>query len=105
MNDLILVVVNDPVRCGQKPLNSTFELKAERLLLHYDLTPADPGAAACALVTEFTIQNAPHNDLAIAFSGGPEPASVAAMQKCPKYNPTTDDIFECLMPASQGAAK
>jgi hypothetical protein len=105
MNDLILVVVNDPVRCGQNPVKPSFELKSETLQLRYDLTPAEPGAAACTLVTEFTILNAPHKDVTVAFSGGPEPASVAAMQKCPKYNPKTDDVFECLMPTPNVSTK
>jgi hypothetical protein len=105
MNDLILVVVSDPVRCGQTPVKPSFDLSSEKLQLHYDLTPATADAAACTLVTEFTIQNAPHKDVTVAFSGGPEPASVAAMQKCPKYDPKTDDVWECLHPTAKASAK
>lgn len=105
INDLMHVVVRDPVRCGQKPLNPSFELKPGQLVLHYDLTAANPGAGACTLSTEFNIQNAPHQDLQVSFSGGGEAASVAALKRCSFYHPTSDDVYECLTPAQTASAK
>jgi hypothetical protein len=105
INDLMHVVVKDPIRCGQKPLNPAFDLKPGQLVLHYDLTPANPGAGACTLVTEFDIQNAPHQDIMVSFSGGAESASLAALKKCSFYQPKTDDVYECLSPAQTASAK
>jgi hypothetical protein len=62
------------------------------------LTPAAPDAVNCILGSEFKITNVPHKDLAVAFSGGHEAATVVSMQKCPSYNPKTDDVWECLVP-------
>jgi hypothetical protein len=105
INDLIQVVVNDPIRCGQTPVSPTFRLESGTLKLHYDLTPAAQNAAGCTVMTEFTIRNAPHQDLAVEFSGGPETPSVAAMQKCPKYDPKDADVWECLHPDVKAAPK
>jgi hypothetical protein len=105
INDLMHVVVRDPVRCGQRPVNPTFELKNGQLTLHYDLTAAEPGAGACTLATEFNVKNAPHQDLRIAFSGGQEASASASLQRCSFYHPTTDDVFECLTPAQTASAR
>ena len=105
INDLIQVVVNDPIRCGQTPVSPTFQLESGKLKLHYDLTPAAANAAGCTVMTEFTIRNAPHQDLVVEFSGGPEKASVAAMQKCPKYEPKAADVWECLHPEAKTGPK
>jgi hypothetical protein len=96
--DVVLVVVKDNVRCGQKPINESFAIKANQIVLHYELTPAAPDAVNCILGSEFKITNVPHKDLAVAFSGGHEAATVVSMQKCPSYNPKTDDVWECLVP-------
>jgi hypothetical protein len=96
--DMVLVVIKDNVRCGQNPINASFAMKASQIVLRYDLTPAAPNAANCILGSEFKIENVPHRDHSVAFSGGHETATVAAMQKCPNYNPKTDDVWECLVP-------
>jgi hypothetical protein len=98
VEDMVLVVIKDNVRCGQKPVNVSFAIKASQIALHYDLTPAAPDAANCVLGSEFKIENVPHRDLTVAFSDGDEAATVASMQKCPNYNPKTDDVWECLVP-------
>jgi hypothetical protein len=96
--DVLIVVVKDTVRCGQKPIHTSVALKGSQIALHYKLTPAAPDAAKCPLVSEFLIGNVPDRELTVTFSGGPEAATVAAMQKCPNYNPKTDDVWECLIP-------
>ena len=96
--DVLIVVVKDTVSCGQKPIHTSVALKGSQIALHYKLTPAAPDASTCPVVSEFLIGNVPDRELTVAFSGGPEAASVAAMQKCPSYNPKTDDVWECLVP-------
>jgi hypothetical protein len=96
--DVVIVIAKDTVRCGQKPINTSVALKGSQIALHYDLTPAAPDAPTCPLVSEFLIGNVPDRELTVAFSGGPEAATVAKMQKCPNYNPKTDDVWECLIP-------
>lgn len=98
IEDMVLVVIKDNVRCGQKPVNASFKIKGSQIALRYDLTPAAPDAGNCVLGSEFKIENVPHKDLTVAFSGGHETATVASMQKCPNYNPKTDDVWECLVP-------
>lgn len=97
--DKIVVTVWDPVACGQKPVNPAFSIQGDKLFLSYALSPADPKAKSCTLVSEFDVSNAPHRDLEIQFAGGPEPYVVATMKKCPFYKPSSDDIWECLAPA------
>ena len=96
--DTVLVVIKDNVRCGQKPVSASFAIKANKIVLHYDLTPAAPDAAKCVVGSQFKIENVPHRDLTVAFSDGHEAATVASMQKCPNYNPKTDDVWECSVP-------
>ena len=97
--DIVLVVIRDTVLCGQKATNASFAIKGNQIALHYELTPAPSGATTkCTLASEFKIENVPHTDLTVSFSGGPEAATVALMQKCPTYNPKTDDVWECLVP-------
>jgi hypothetical protein len=96
--DIVIVVIKDTVGCGQKPITPSFKIKAGQIALHYELTPAPPDAAKCTLGSEFKIENVPDRELTVAFSGGHEAATVASMQKCPNYNPKTDDVWECLVP-------
>ena len=103
--DVVLVVVKDNVRCGQKPINPSFAIKGDQIVLHYELTPPAPETSSCILGSEFKITNVPHKDLAVAFSGGHEAATVVSMQKCPNYNPKSDDVWECLVPAMKVAGK
>jgi hypothetical protein len=97
--DIVLVIIRDTVLCGQTPTHASFAIKGNQIALHYELTPAPSGATTkCTLASEFKIENVPHQDLTVSFSGGPEAATVASMQKCPNYNPKTDDVWECLVP-------
>ena len=96
--DLVLVVIKDDLRCGQQPINTSFAIKGGQIVLHYDLTPAAPGAGPCVLGSEFKIENVPHMDLSVAFSEGHGAPIVVSMQKCQSYNPKTDDVWECLVP-------
>ena len=96
--DIVLVVIKDNVRCGQKPVNASFAIKGSQIVLHYDLTPAAPDAANCVLGSEFKIENVPDKEVTVAFSDGHDAAIVASMQKCPTYNPKTDDVWECMVP-------
>jgi hypothetical protein len=95
--DLVLVVIKDDLRCGQQPINTSFAIKGGQIALHYDLTPAAPNAAPCVLGSEFKIENVPHKDLTVTFSEGHGAPIVVSMQKCPNYNPKTDDVWECLV--------
>ena len=104
VEDTVLVVIKDNVRCGQKPVNASFAIKASKIVLHYDLTPAAPDAANCVLGSQFKIENVPHRDLTVSFSDGTEAATVASMQKCPNYNPKTDDVWKCLVPATKATS-
>jgi hypothetical protein len=96
--DMVLVVIKDNVRCGQEPVNASFAIKGSQIVLHYELTPAAPNAVKCILGSEFKIENVPNMEVSVAFSGGDEAATVRQMQKCPTYNPKTDDVWECLVP-------
>ena len=103
--DMVLVIIKDTVRCGQKPIHPSFAIKGNQIALHYELTPGAPEAPKCTLASEFKIENVPHRDLTVAFSGGSEVPTVASMQKCPNYNPKTDDVWECLVPAEKATGK
>ena len=97
--DKLVITVWDPVSCGQRPENPKFSIQGNKLLLSYDLTPAQPNAKSCTLVSEFDLLNAPHRDLEVHFAGGPEPYVITTMTTCPHYKPTSDDIWECLAPS------
>ncbi len=100
--DTVIVVVKDAILCGQKATNASFAIKEHQIALRYELTPPPLGVIAkCTLASEFVIENIPHQDLTISFSGGPEPATTVSMQKCPNYNPKTDDVWQCLVPAKK----
>jgi hypothetical protein len=96
--DVVIVVIKDSVGCGQKPVHASFAIKGNQIALHYELTPAPPNPAKCTLGSEFKIENVPNRDLTVSFSDDHEAATVATMQKCPNYNPKTDDVWECLVP-------
>lgn len=97
--ETVIVIIKDNISCGQKPVNPSFAIKGSQIALRYELTPAAPGARTCILGSEFKIDNVPDQELTVAFSGGAEAATVASMRKCPNYNPKTDDVWECLVPA------
>ena len=103
--DFVLVIIKDTVLCGQKATNASFAIKGNQIALHYELTPAPPGATTkCTLASEFKLENVPHRDLTVSFSDGTEAATVASMQKCPNYNPKTDDVWQCLVPATKATS-
>jgi hypothetical protein len=104
--DMVLVVIKDSVICGQKATKASFAIKGNEIALHYELTPALPDTTAkCILASEFKIENVPHRDLTVSFAEGPEAATVVSMQKCPNYNPKTDDVWQCLVPAKKATSK
>jgi hypothetical protein len=104
--DMVLVIVKDSVICGQKAIKPSFAIKGDQIALHYDLTPAPPGTTSkCILASEFMIENAPHRDLNVSFSDGTEAPTVVSMQKCSNYNPRTDDVWQCLVPAKKATSK
>jgi hypothetical protein len=97
--DKVVVIVIDPISCGQKPVNPRFEIKDTRLILAYDLVPAK-GAnlpASCTAHSTFELDAVPHRDFSVEFTGGPEPVRVAHMTRCPKTDPVID-IWDCLVP-------
>ena len=103
--DFVLVIIKDTILCGQKATNASFAIKGNQIALHYELTPAPPGATTkCSLGSEFKIEYVPDRELTVAFSGGHEAAMVASMQKCPNYNPKTDDVWQCLVPATKATS-
>lgn len=95
----MIVSVWDPVACGQKATNPEFSISGNKLILSYSLSKAPENAKQCSLVSEFQIDNVPHKDLEINFSGEHEPFVVATMKKCGFYKPTSDDVWECLAPS------
>jgi hypothetical protein len=99
--DKVVVTVWDPIACGQKPLDPNFSIQGDKLLLSYSLSPAAAKAKPCTLVSEFTVTGVPHRDFEVGFAGGTEPYVIATMRKCPFYKPTSNDIWECLAPATQ----
>ena len=95
--DTVLVVVVDPIACGQKPVNPRFQIKGKRLLLRYDLTEAPAGkTSACTAHSTFLLTPVPHTELQVEFAGGHEPFRVAQMTRCPKTQPVFD-IWDCLV--------
>ncbi len=96
--DRMVVVVEDPIVCGQKPVNAKFEIKGSSIVLKYELTKAPAGAAAaCTAHSTFDISNVPHRELAVSFSGGTEPFAVATMTRCPNTTPVVD-VYDCMVP-------
>ena len=98
--DQVVVIVIDPITCGQKPVNPRFEIKGKSLVLRYDLTkaPASKASSACTAHSTFELSAMPDIDLQVEFAGGPEAFHVAQMTRCPKAKPVTD-IYDCMVPA------
>ena len=97
--DRVIVVVVDPIACGQKPVKPSFAIKGGKLTLHYDLTPAPANVSGqnCTAHSTFDLSNVPHADMAVEFSGGDEPMHTAQMTRCPKVEPTVD-VWDCMIP-------
>jgi len=97
--DRLVVVVEDPIICGQKPTNAKFEIKGSQVVLKYDLTkaPASPVSGTCTAHSTFDIADVPHAELTVRFAGGKEPFAVAEMARCPNTTPVVD-IYDCMVP-------
>jgi hypothetical protein len=96
--DQVVVIVVDPIACGQKPINPRFEVKGKSLILRYDLTKAPASKTACTAHSTFELSAMPDTDLQVEFAGGPEAFHVAQMTRCPKAKPVTD-VWDCMVPA------
>ncbi len=98
--DRVIVVVVDPIFCGQKPLNPRFAIKPGKIVLHYDLSPAPVGASLpnCSAHSTFDLENVPHGDFQVEFAGGDEAPRTAVMTRCPNTAPKFD-IWDCLVPS------
>ncbi len=97
--DRVIVVVVDPIMCGQRPLNPKFEIHGTRISLHYDLSAAPVGSTLpnCTAHSTFDLDAVPHGDFMVEFSGGNEPVHTAAMTRCPNTQPKFD-IWDCMVP-------
>ncbi len=98
--DRVIVVVVDPIFCGQKPLNARFEIKPGKIVLRYDLSPAPVGSTLpnCSAHSTFDLENVPHGDFQVEFAGGNEPPRTAVMTRCPN-TAVKFDIWDCLVPS------
>jgi len=97
--DRVIVVVVDPIFCGQKPLNPRFEIKPGKILLRYDLSAAPVGSSLpnCTAHSTFDLDMVPHGDYQVEFAGGNEPPHTAQMTRCPNTTPKFD-IWDCMVP-------
>jgi hypothetical protein len=97
--DRVVVIVVDPIMCGQRPTNPTFAIKDGKISLHYDLTAAPVGSTLpnCAAHSTFDLDSVPHGDFIVEFSGGKELPHTAQMTRCPKTQPKFD-IWDCMVP-------
>jgi len=96
--DRVLVIVVDPIICGQKPINPRFEIKDHKIFLRYDLTAAPAGAKmGCTAHSTFDLNDVPHGDLGVEFVGGDERVRSAKMARCPNMGPATD-VWDCIAP-------
>ena len=97
--DHVVVVVVDPIMCGQKPINPSYKFVKDRIVLHYDLTTAPVGSQLpnCSVHATFDLDPVPHGDFSVEFSGGNEKPHVAQMARCPNTSPKFD-IWDCLVP-------
>jgi len=95
----MMVVVHDPVVCGQVPDRPRFSIEKNQLTLQYDLTAAPTGEheRPCVAYSLFQIDNLPDRSLEVRFAGGPEPFSVAQLKRCPSQSPRSDK-WDCLVP-------
>jgi len=93
-----MVVVVDPIACGQKPINPKFAIKGGKISLHYDLTPAPAGQVNthCSAHSQFDLEYVPHGDFQVEFSGGDEQPRVVSMMRCPN-TPAKVDPWDCMV--------
>ncbi len=97
--DRVIVIVVDPIYCGQKPTNARFEIKPGKISLRYDLTAAPPGSTLpnCSAHSTFDLSHVPDGDFQVDFAGGEEPVQTAIMTRCPNEQPK-EDIWDCMVP-------
>ncbi len=94
--DRVIVIVVDPIVCGQKPINPRFEIKDHKISLRYDLTTTPAGAKmGCTAHSTFDLDNVPHGDVEVEFEGGDERARSAKMVHCRNTEPVMD-IWDCI---------
>jgi hypothetical protein len=95
----MIVVVHDPIVCGQRPVAPRLSVQAQQVVVQYELTEAPAGEArACVAHSIFKIDDLPDRSLNVAFAGGAEPVSVVQLRRCPSQQPKTDP-WDCLVPA------
>ena len=99
IDDRVVVIVVDPIMCGQKPVNPSFAIKPGRIALHYDLTAAPAGSVLpnCTAHSTFDLDKVPNGDFEVQFAGGKEAPHTAQMTQCPNVKPK-DDIWDCMVP-------
>lgn len=96
--DRLIVIVVDPIICGQRPINPRFEIKDHKIFLRYDLTAASTGARmGCTAHSIFDLGNVPQGDLPVKFEGGDERVRSAELARCPSTEPVMD-IWGCIAP-------
>jgi hypothetical protein len=97
MEDRVMILVQDPIVCGQRPINPTSELQGNQLRLRYDLTKAlaEASGPSCTAHSIFTIDGVLSRDLEIAFARGKTTFIVAGMARCSESQPTVD-TWNCL---------
>jgi hypothetical protein len=97
--DRVVVIVVDPIMCGQRPVNPTFKIGNGKISLHYDLTAAPVGSTLpnCAAHSTFDLDPVPHGEWVVEFSGGKETPRTAQMTRCPGTMPKFD-IWDCMVP-------
>jgi hypothetical protein len=73
--DKMIVVVRDPIVCGQRPLDPRYSIAQDQLFVRYDLTNAPDGEiGSCTELSVFQINGVPAGHrLHVSFAGGPEP--------------------------------
>jgi hypothetical protein len=96
--DRVMVIVVNPIVCGQRPINPTFAIKNGKISLHYDLTPAPAGSSLshCSAHTQFDLEPVPHGDFLVEFTGGDEAPRVVSMMRCPT-TPMKVDPWDCMV--------
>jgi len=99
IDDRVVVIVVDPIMCGQEPINPRFTVKPGKIALRYDLTAAPPGSVLpnCTAHSTFDLDKVPNGDFQVEFAGGNEPVHTANMTQCPHVKPK-DDIWDCMIP-------
>ena len=97
--DRVIVVVVDPIFCGQRPINPGFKIVPGKIQLHYDLTEAPLGSSLpnCTAHSTFDLDVVPHGEFQVEFTGGKEAPHVAQMTRCPNTSPKFD-IWDCMVP-------